>query len=74
MPTCSNKPIPPVDTDFRGDLTPIFDDWTSLYAATDEMVDEAEFEAAVPADKQRFGARHRGRPDLLLRHQVLRAR
>ena len=47
-----NKPIPSIDTDFRSDLTPIFKDWTSLYAATDEMVDEAEFKAQVPADKQ----------------------
>ena len=47
-----NKPIPPIDTDYRGDLTPIFKDWTSLYAATDEMVDEAKFKAEVPADKQ----------------------
>ena len=47
-----HKPIPPIDIDFRSDLTPIFKDWTSLYAATDEMVDEAEFRAKVPADKQ----------------------
>ncbi len=47
-----NKPIPAIDTDFRGDLTPIFKDWTSLYAATDEMVDEAKFAAEVPEDKR----------------------
>ena len=47
-----NKPIPAIDTDFRSDLTPIFKDWTSLYAATDEMVDEKQFEADVPADKR----------------------
>ena len=47
-----NKPIPSIDTDFRGDLSPIFNDWTSLFAATDEMTDEAGFKAAVPADKQ----------------------
>jgi prolyl-tRNA synthetase len=47
-----DKPIPPIDTDFRQDLTPIFRDWTSLYAATDEMLDEAAFKAQVPADKQ----------------------
>jgi prolyl-tRNA synthetase len=46
------KPIPGPDTDFRGDLAPIFKDWTSLFAATDEMTDEAKFKAAVPADKQ----------------------
>ena len=47
-----DKPIPPPDTDFRGDLSAIFDDWTSLFAATDEMTTEEEFRAAVPADKQ----------------------
>jgi prolyl-tRNA synthetase len=47
-----DKPIPPRDVDFRGDLSPIFNDWTSLFAATDEMTTEAEFRAAVPADKQ----------------------
>ncbi|MEO6395944.1 MAG: proline--tRNA ligase [Devosia sp.] len=47
-----DKPIPPIDTDYRGDLSPIFKDWTSLFAATDEMTDEAGFEAAVPADKR----------------------
>ena len=47
-----NKPIPPIDTDFSGDLTPIFKDWTSLFAATDEMTDEAGFRAAVPEGQQ----------------------
>ena len=47
-----DKPIPSIDTDFRGDLDPIFKDWTSLFAATDEMTDEEGFKAAVPADKQ----------------------
>ena len=45
------KPIPPEDTDFFGDLDPILDDWTSLYAATDDMHDAAAFEA-IPADKR----------------------
>ncbi len=47
-----DKPIPPQDLDFRGDLKPIVDDWTSLYAATEEMVDHAAYEAAVPEDKR----------------------
>ncbi|HWA18790.1 MAG TPA: proline--tRNA ligase [Devosia sp.] len=47
-----DKPIPGSDIDFRGDLSPIFEDWTSLFAATDEMTDDAAFEAAVPADKR----------------------
>ena len=46
------KPIPTKDTDFRGDLNPIVDDWTSLYAATEEMVDMGEYEAQVPEDKR----------------------
>ena len=46
-----DKPIPGEDTDFMGDLKPIVDDWTSLYAATDEMHDEAAF-AAIPEDKR----------------------
>ena len=46
------KPIPAIDTDFRADLAPIFRDWTSLYAATEEMVDQAAYEAAVPAEKR----------------------
>jgi prolyl-tRNA synthetase len=47
-----DKPIPGPDTDFYGDLKPIVDDWTSLYAATEEMVDHAAYEAAVPAEKR----------------------
>ncbi|MDB5505691.1 MAG: proline--tRNA ligase [Devosia sp.] len=46
------KPIPAVDTDFDSDLSAVFADWTSLYAATEEMVDQAAYEAAVPADKR----------------------
>ncbi|MEO1693947.1 MAG: proline--tRNA ligase [Pseudomonadota bacterium] len=45
-------PIPPADTDFSADLTPIVDRWTSLYAATDEEHDQEAFDAQVPADKQ----------------------
>lgn len=44
--------IPPIDLDYDGDLTPIVDKWTSLYAATDEIHDAAKFEAEVPADKR----------------------
>ncbi len=49
------KPIPGPDTDFSGDLKPIVDDWTSLYAATDEMHDAAAFEA-IP-EERRMAAR-----------------
>ncbi|HEY8595741.1 MAG TPA: proline--tRNA ligase [Devosiaceae bacterium] len=47
-----DKPVPPRDTDFLGDLSGIVDDWTSLYAATGDMVDMAEYEAKVPPEKQ----------------------
>jgi prolyl-tRNA synthetase len=47
-----DKPIPAIDTDYRSDLTPIFKDWTSLFAATDEMTDEAGFRAAVAPEHQ----------------------
>ena len=44
--------IPAADTDFDGDLEPIVQQWTSLYAATDDMHDAARFDKEVPADKQ----------------------
>lgn len=40
--------VPPLDTDFNADLQPIVDERTGLYAATDEMHDETEFESTVP--------------------------
>ena len=42
---------PGPDVDFDGDLQPLVDQRTALYAATEEMHDEAAFNA-VPADKQ----------------------
>ncbi len=36
-------PTPAEDTDFSSDLTPIVTEWTTPYAATDEMHDEAAF-------------------------------
>ncbi len=47
-----DKPIPPIDTDYDGDLSPIVEDWTSLYAATEDMIDMGEFERDVPEDKR----------------------
>ncbi|MEO1042156.1 MAG: proline--tRNA ligase [Pseudomonadota bacterium] len=44
--------VPPADTDFASDLEPIFDAWTSLYAATDEMHDETAYNE-VPQDDRR---------------------
>ncbi|MGE0829262.1 MAG: proline--tRNA ligase [Hyphomonadaceae bacterium] len=46
----------PGDVDFKGDLQPVVDQRTSLYAATDEMHDAAEFEARVP-EARRLSAR-----------------
>jgi len=45
-------PIPPADTDFDGDLSPIMEERTSLYAATDEIHDAERFQAEVPEDKR----------------------
>lgn len=44
--------IPPIDLDYDGDLSPIVEQWTSLYAATDEIHDAAKFAAEVPVEKQ----------------------
>lgn len=45
--------IPPADTDFDDveALQAIFDKWTSVYAATSEMHDEAAFHAIADADR-----------------------
>lgn len=43
---------PSIDTDFDADLQSIVDERTSLYAATEEMHDVAEFESKVPDDKR----------------------
>jgi prolyl-tRNA synthetase len=45
-------PIPGADVDYDGDLTPIIKQWTSLYAATEDVHDAARFEREVPADKR----------------------
>ncbi len=44
--------VPAADTDFDGDLSPIFEAWTSKYAATEDMHDAARFAAEVPQDSQ----------------------
>ncbi len=48
-------PTPAEDTDFSSDLTPIVTEWTTPYAATDEMHDEAAFGAL--AEDTRVSAR-----------------
>ena len=47
-----DMPVPGDDLDYEGDLTPVIDARTTLYAATDEKHDAAKFAAEVPADKQ----------------------
>ena len=39
-------------TDYKADLKPIVDKWTSMYAATEEMHDQARFESEVSEDKR----------------------
>ena len=45
-------PVPGADVDYDGDLTPIIKQWTSVYAATEDVHDAARYEREVPADKQ----------------------
>ncbi|HWT31945.1 MAG TPA: proline--tRNA ligase [Propylenella sp.] len=47
--------VPSEDIDFRSDLTPVVESWTSFYAATDEKHDEAAF-ASLP-EHRRMSAR-----------------
>jgi prolyl-tRNA synthetase len=49
-------PIPGADVEYDGDLSPIIQQWTSLYAATQDVHDQARFEREVPPDK-RLGTR-----------------
>jgi prolyl-tRNA synthetase len=44
--------VPGEDVDFGGDLEPIIKRRTSLYAATEDKHDQAQFEAQVPPDKR----------------------
>ncbi len=46
-----SKEIPDDGVDFDGDLSGIVADWTSEYAATEEMHDEAAFNAVSEADR-----------------------
>ena len=45
-------PIPPETVDYDGDLTGIVEQWTTLYAATEDVHDAARFEAETPEDKR----------------------
>lgn len=48
--------VPAVETDFESDLQPVIDQFTSSYAATDEMHDQTAFERDV-SDENRVSAR-----------------
>ena len=48
--------VPGADVDFDGDLQPVFDQFTSLYSATEEKHDETEFHERV-AEGDRISAR-----------------
>ena len=47
-----NLPVPDEDVDYDGDLTPIIKQWTSVYAATEDVHDAARYEREVPDDKR----------------------
>jgi prolyl-tRNA synthetase len=47
-----DMPIPPEDVDFDSDLEPIVQQRTNLYAATEDVHDNARFESEVPAEKR----------------------
>jgi prolyl-tRNA synthetase len=47
-----NLPVPGEDVDYDGDLSPIIKQWTSVYAATEDVHDPARFEREVAADKK----------------------
>jgi len=47
-----DMPIPPEDVDFDSDLEPIVQQRTKLYAATEDVHDNARFESEVPAEKR----------------------
>jgi prolyl-tRNA synthetase len=45
-------PMPGEDVDYDGDLTPIIEQWTSLYAATEDVHSAERFEREVPPEKR----------------------
>ncbi|QUS40209.1 proline--tRNA ligase [Tardiphaga alba] len=45
-------PIPPADVDYKGDLSAIINQWTSIYAATEDVHDAARFESEVPEERR----------------------
>ncbi len=47
-----NLPVPPETIDYDGDLSSIIRDWTSLYAATEDVHDKSRFERETPEGKR----------------------
>src|SRR6202451_825875 len=47
-----NLPVPGEEVDYDGDLAPIIQQWTSVYAATEDVHDAARFDREVPAEKK----------------------
>jgi prolyl-tRNA synthetase len=47
-----DMPVPGADVDFDSDLEPIVRQRTSLYAATEDVHDQARFESEVPEEKR----------------------
>jgi prolyl-tRNA synthetase len=45
-------PVPDETVDYESDLTPIIKQWTSVYAATEDVHEAARFAREVPPDKQ----------------------
>jgi prolyl-tRNA synthetase len=45
-------PIPSENTDYEGDLAPVIRQWTTLYAATGDVHDQARFERETPEEKR----------------------
>jgi len=45
-------PIPDAGVDYEGDLTPIIKQWTTLYAATEDVHDAARYESEVSEDNR----------------------
>ncbi len=45
-------PVPGEEVDYDADLAPVIKQWTSVYAATEDVHDAERFEREVPADKR----------------------
>ena len=46
-------PIPPADVDYDGDLEPIVKQWSTLYAATEDVHEQARYEAETPPEHRK---------------------